>query len=133
MAVRASFGGFSPVTRASYFRFISALKRMAERHPDLYAEYATPNAAKIWRRRSRRFGSPNEDGRACPPGFSSGVYRKCGRVQKEYEFHVDLECHPDPEVWLNENIGPMKFVRVSGCPCSLRKHLDLMSYEATPQ
>jgi hypothetical protein len=29
MAVRASFGGFSSVTRASYFRFISALKRMA--------------------------------------------------------------------------------------------------------
>ncbi|MDA0306579.1 MAG: hypothetical protein O3B76_09910 [Proteobacteria bacterium] len=88
---------------------------MSEAYP---CAWSTQNAAKIWRRRSRRFGDPNEDGRVCPPGFVSGVYRKRGRGQKEYEFHVDLECHPAPEVWLNENVGPMKFVRVSGCPCS---------------
>ncbi len=80
--------------------------------------WVTPNAAKIWRRRSRRYGAPNDDGRTCPPGFVSGVYRKRGRGQKDYEFHVDLELHPDPVEWLNENVGLIKYVRVSGCLCS---------------
>jgi hypothetical protein len=88
---------------------------MSEAYP---CAWSTPNAAKIWRRRSRRFGAPNEDGRTCPIDFVSGLYRKRGRGQKEYTFHVNLKRHPSPEVWLNENIGPMKFVRVLGCPCS---------------
>ena len=82
---------------------------MSEAYP---CAWSTQNAAKIWRRRSRRYGDPIEDGRDCPPGYVSGVYRKRGRGQKNYGFHVNLVRHPAPEEWLNENVGPVDYVQL---------------------